>query len=133
LAALVDTSVVIAAERGELDLDRLRESHGETGLVLAAITASELLHGVHRVRGAGRMARAEAFVEAILARIPVVPFDLACARAHARIGAALARRGVGVGAHDLLIGATALTHGCSILTRDRRGFQKIPDLVVQVL
>lgn len=133
MAALVDTSVLIAAERGQLDLDRLRELHGETGLVLAAITASELLHGVHRLRGSGRKARAEAFVEAILDRIPVVPFDLACARAHARVGSALARRGVGVGAHDLLIGATALAFGSSILTRDRRSFHKIPDLVVEVL
>ena len=98
---------------------------------MAAITASELLHGVHRVSGAGRKARAEAFVEALFNRIPIVSFDLACARAHARIGAALARRGVTVGSHDLLIGATALTLGLSILTLDRRGFAKIPDLDIK--
>jgi len=132
LAALVDTSVFVAAERGTLDLDRLHEIHGEPGLVMAAITAAELLHGVHRVRGSGRKARAEAFVEAILAGVPVVPFDLACARAHARVGAALARRGVTIGAHDLLIGATALALGLSILTLDRRSFSRIPDLEIQL-
>jgi tRNA(fMet)-specific endonuclease VapC len=129
VAALVDTSVFIAAERGTLDLQRLQQSRQE--FVMAAITASELLHGVHRVRGSGRKARAEAYVEALLNRIPVVPFDLACARAHGRIGAALARRGVTVGSHDLLIGATALALGLAILTLDRRGFAKIPDLEVE--
>lgn len=133
MAALVDTSVFIAAERGQLDLDRLLAIHAATGFVLASITASELLHGVHRSRGPGRKARAEAFVETVIARVPIVPFDLACARAHARVGAALARRGVTVGAHDLLIGATALALGLSILTRDGRSFQKIPGLSVEIM
>jgi predicted nucleic acid-binding protein len=121
--------VFIAAERGVLDLDRLLV--GRHYFVMAAITASELLHGLHRLRGSGRTARAEAFIEALLTRLPVVPFDLACARAHARIGAGLRRRGVTLGAHDLMIGATALTLGLLILTLDRRSFAKIPDLDVQ--
>ena len=77
MAALVDTSVFIAAERGALDMGRLQQN---PYLLMAAITASELLHGVHRVRGSGRKARAEAFIEALLTRIPVVPFDLAVMR-----------------------------------------------------
>jgi predicted nucleic acid-binding protein len=133
VAALVDASVLIAVERGDLRPDGLEGTHGETGLALAAITASELLHGVHRLRASGRKVRAEAFVEAILDRLPVIPFDLACARAHSRLGAGLARRGVAIGAHDLLIGATALALGFAVLTRDRRSFPKIPDLTVEVL
>ena len=132
MGALVDSSVFIAAERGQLDLDRFLERHGETGLALAAITASELLHGVHRLRRSRRALRAESFVETILARVPVVSFDIVCARTHARLGADLARRGVTVGAHDLLIGATALARGLSVITSDRRSFPKIPDLDVEL-
>jgi predicted nucleic acid-binding protein len=132
VAALVDSSVFIAAERRELDFDRVLESHGDTGLALASISASELLHGIHRLRPSGRKLRAESFVEAILAQMPVVPFDLLCARAHARLGAELARRGVTIGANDLLIGATALTRGFSVVTKDKRSFPKIPDLLVEV-
>jgi predicted nucleic acid-binding protein len=130
VATLVDASVLIAAERGQLEPERILETHAGVGLALAAVTASELLHGVHRLRTSARKARAEAFVEALLQAMPVVPFDLICARAHARLGADLARRGVAVGAHDLLIGATAVAGGFSVVTRDRRSFSKIPDLDV---
>ena len=130
MATLVDSSVLIAAERGQLDLDRILETHADTGLAMAAVTASELLHGVHRLRTSARKTRAEALVEALLQAMPVVAFDILCARAHARLGADLARRGVSVGAHDLLIGATAVSGGFSVATRDRRGFSKIPDLDV---
>jgi len=133
VAALVDSSVLISAERGELDLDRLVAQHGEDQLALAAISASELLHGIHRLRSSSRKIRAEAWVEAILAALPVLPFDLACARAHARLGAGLARKGVSVGAHDLLIAASALALGCSVITKDRRSFPRIPDLDVVLL
>jgi predicted nucleic acid-binding protein len=100
-------------------------------MALAAISASELLHGVHRLRASRGKARAEAFVEAILSQIPVIPFDLLCARAHARIGAALARRGVTLGAHDLVIAATAIANGFSVVTRDRRSFPRVPGLDVE--
>ena len=133
MAALIDSSVLISAEKGELDLDRLVAQHGETQLALAAVSASELLHGIHRLRASSRKIRAEAWVEAILAALPVLPFDLACARAHARLGAGLARKGVSVGAHDLLIAASAMALGCAVITKDRRSFPRIPDLDVVLL
>ena len=128
MAALVDSSVLIAGERGELDLARFVEQHGKTALALSAISASELLHGIHRLRASSRKIRAEVWVQAILDALPVLPFDLACVRAHARLGAELARRGVTLGAHELMIGASALALGYSVMTRDRRSFPKIPDL-----
>jgi len=63
----------------------------------------------------------------------LVPFDLVCARAHARLGAALARRGITVGTHDLMVGATALARGFSVVTRDPRSFPRIPGLDIEVL
>jgi len=130
LAALIDASVLIAAERGQVDLGRFAEQHGQTDLALTSISASELLHGLHRLRSSARKVRAEAWVEGILAALPILPFDLACARAHARLGTDLARTGSTIGAHDLIIGASALAWGYSVIMRDRRSFPEIPDLDV---
>ena len=126
MATLIDTSVLIAVERGQIDLNALMTPNDE--IAIAAITASELLHGVHRASTARLSAVREAFVEGLLARIPVLPFDLLTARLHARIWAELASEGIVVGAHDLLIAATALVSGATLATRDTRSFPRIPGL-----
>lgn len=133
MASLIDSSVLIEIERGRSDLRGLLESRGDAGIAMAAITAAELLHGVRRLRASKRKTRAEAIVETFLAAIPVVPFDLVCARAHARIGADLTRRGITIGTHDLMISATALARGFSVVTRDRRSFPRVPGLQVELL
>lgn len=55
------------------------------------------------------------------------------ARIHATLWASLAAKGVRVGSHDLLIGATALALGYRVATRDRRSLAKIPGLEVVLL
>lgn len=128
MGALIDASVLIAAERGTLDLDSILEEYGEVDFALSAITASELLRGVHRADSEARQSSREAFVEALLSRLPVIAFDLIAARTHARLWAQLAARGDAIGAHDLLIAATAIARGLEVVTRDERSFPRIQGL-----
>jgi tRNA(fMet)-specific endonuclease VapC len=125
---LIDTSVLIAVERGLIDLDALGDADDDQPLAIAAITASELLHGVHRLKGAVARTRAERFVERILGAIPVIPFDLDIARVHARIDAELSAAGTAIGDGDLMIGATAVWLDYRVATRDLRSFPKIKGL-----
>jgi tRNA(fMet)-specific endonuclease VapC len=131
MGTLVDTSVLIAAERGLLDLDHLLESRGEETIAISAITASELLHGVHRLKSAVNRAHAQRWIDGLISMLPVVPFDLDVARVHATLSAELRGKGTAVGAHDLIIAATAVYKGFHIATRDRRSFPKIRGLAVQ--
>jgi predicted nucleic acid-binding protein len=81
MGALIDASVLVTAERGTLDLDDLLAARGDQEIALAAITAAEILHGVHRSTGRRRLKR-EAFVERLLEQLPIVSFEidvLACA------------------------------------------------------
>ena len=130
MATLIDASVLIEAERGRLELKDLLSAAASVPAAIAAITASELLHGVHRGAPPRFRSRREAFVEHLLSRLPVIPFDLLAARVHARLWADLSARGVVIGPHDLLIGATAMAIGASVTTRDLRSFPKIPHLKV---
>ena len=132
MATLIDSSVLISAERGKFDLDASLAAWANEPVAIAAITASELLNGVHRAHAAARRARRESWVEAVLARLPVLPFDLTVARYHAALWAALAEKGALIGAHDLLIAATALAHGHSVATRDQRSFHRVPGLTVHL-
>ena len=131
MGTLIDTSSLIAAERGELDLDNILRESFDTDVAISAVTASELLHGVHRLKGGLTQARAERFVELLLDRLPVMPFDIAAARVHARIGADLAARGAAIGAHDLIIAATAVSIDFDVATRDLRSFPKIAGLALR--
>ena len=128
MAALIDSSVFIAAERGRIDLAVLLASLGGEPLALSAVTASELLYGLHRARTTAQRERRDAYVEAIFAQMTVLAFDLTVARVHSAVSAELSRTGRQVGGHDLMIAATAMAHDCRVATRDLRSFAKIPGL-----
>ena len=61
-------------------------------MAIAAITAAELLVGVELSHGRGRQRRV-AFVEDVLASIPIEPYDLEVARTHATLLAHTRRSG----------------------------------------
>lgn len=132
MGTLIDASVLIAVEHGLPDEDRLLARPGprDGPLAIAAITAAEVFHGLHRVAGARRVA-AEAFARTWLEVLPVVSFDLEVARVHATLGAQLSRSRTPIGAHDLMIAATALHLGYRVATRDRRSFRRVEGLEVE--
>jgi predicted nucleic acid-binding protein len=133
VGTLIDSSVLVAVERQALDLDSALDAHADEPVGIAAITASELLHGVHRAATLAQRTRREAFVEQLLAVLPVLPFELGTARIHAALWADLAAKGSSIGSHDLLIGATAIAVGYRVATRDRRSFGKIPGLELVIV
>ncbi len=100
-------------------------------VALAAITASELLVRVHRARTTGQRVRREATVEAVLAALPILPFDLDVAPLHASLSAEMLAFGQIIGSHDLLIAATAMANNYAVLTTNVRDFSRVPGLVVR--
>ena len=94
------------------------------------MTIAELLVGVERARGRRRLAR-EQYVERILATVPVEPYTVEVARAHARLLAATRRSGRARGAHDLIVAATALTTDRIVVATDSRGFRDLPGVEVR--
>lgn len=128
MGVIVDTSLLIAAERGTLRFEELLSTLGAQPVGIAAITASELLHGCHRAGDPGIRARRAAFVDALLEVIPVFPFGLAEARRHAELWAELMREGSLIGPHDMLIGATALAQGHAVATLNSGEFSRIRGL-----
>ena len=129
---VVDTNVLIAAERGRVDFSGLLDVYRTDALCLSAISASELLHGLHRAQTPTIAQRRKLFVEFILALFPIIPFDLKVAYSHAAIWAELGSRGQLIGAHDLIIAATALALDYSVITLNGREFGRVPGLHVVI-
>ena len=130
MGLVLDTSILVAAERGRFDLEGFLDSEVPgVPVYVTAITASELLHGVHRSGGARRRKR-EAFVEDVLADLAILPFDLTSARKHAQLRADLERSGKPIGPHDLIIAATCLALHHEIATLNTGEFERVPGLAL---
>lgn len=129
MGLVVDSSLIIAAERQRFRFDEFlnREASAES-VYISAVTASELLHGVHRANDEAKRARRSQFVEAILDTVDAIPFDLSCAREHARIWAALEATGNRIGAHDLMIAATCVAMNHEIATLNEAEFRRVEGL-----
>ncbi len=122
---ILDTTVLIAVERSRKALDGIVDDNDD--VVIASITAAELLVGVHLADDARRAVRA-AFVDEVVATIPAVDYDLDVARAHAELLAYVRRTGRPRGAHDLIIAATAKTTTRIVVSADVGAFADLPDV-----
>jgi tRNA(fMet)-specific endonuclease VapC len=126
---IVDTNVFIAFERRGEPI-ALSTFGASDGVFVSAITVSELLMGVWRADGELRRRRRSSFVESLIAAIPILNFDAAIARVHAEIGFTLAKAGQPIGAHDLIIAATARFYGFAVLSNNVAEFSRVPGLQV---
>jgi tRNA(fMet)-specific endonuclease VapC len=124
---LIDTSVLLDAERGGAALGRVPEDDEHA---ISFITVSELLHGVQRAADGARRTQRRAFVEHVLGELEMIPATIEVARVHAEVWAQLEANGEVIGMHDLWIAATALAHGLSIVTLNAREFERVPGLGV---
>jgi tRNA(fMet)-specific endonuclease VapC len=132
VGVLIDASVLIAHERGAVDLEARVSGREDEPFLLSVVTASELLHGVHRAGDDRvRRARRSAFVEAVLDRFPLLSVDLPTARAHAALWSDLAVAGRLIGPHDLWLAAAALAHDLALATANVREFGRVPGLAVE--
>jgi tRNA(fMet)-specific endonuclease VapC len=127
---ILDTGVLIAVERGKLDVDTVL---GTDDAAIATITAMELLVGVERADEGRRQARA-VHVEALLSSLPVEPYNLGVARVHAKLAVEAMAKGRPRSAYDMMIAATAAATNRILLTTDASaGFDQLTGVRAEVL
>jgi len=131
MGVLIDSSVLIHFERSGTDISVYVEDREEEQVFLSVISASELLHGVHRARDKRIKAKRLAFVEGLVGALPVLAIDLATARSHSQLWADLAQQGKMIGVHDSWLAATCLAHDLRLATSNLREFERVPGLDVE--
>lgn len=120
---LFDTTFLIDADRTGGALDELIDDDDD--VAVAAITVAELRVGVLLSKGKRQAAR-QAFVDDVLAAIPVLNYDADVAAAHADLLVHVRTRGEPRGAHDLLIAATSRASGRTVVSADLTAFENLP-------
>lgn len=129
MGLMVDTNVFISFEKSGKPID-FSSWESSQKVYISVVIVSELLMGVHRANTEERRQRRSAFVEAVISGVGVLDFTVASARLHAEIYADLAKKGQMIGAHDLIIAATARCHQLSLLTDNLQEFSRVPGLRV---
>jgi tRNA(fMet)-specific endonuclease VapC len=129
MGVILDADVIIAGEKGTLDLPKWLASAPNEEFEVAAVTIAELWHGVERGTGSHRAAR-ERYLRIALEDIPIIPYTEETAYEHARLWAELQATGRRIGYYDLIVGATALERGSAVATFNARHFRQIPRLKV---
>lgn len=134
MGLILDSSVVIAAERrGDNVAQMLKGIVAATGdqrAVISSVGLTELVHGVYRAQTTEARNRRDSFIHELLNDVEVYPFTKETALLAGKIDGEQRSRGVTIPFGDLLIGATALEVGYSLLTVNVRHFRLVPGLTV---
>lgn len=125
---LFDTTFLIDAERSGDTLDEVIDDDDD--VATAAVTIAELRVGALLATRRRKAARS-AYVDDIIATIPVLGYGLEVAAAHTELLVEVRSQGTPRGAHDLMIAATARAFGRTIISADRTAFRDLPGVEVR--
>lgn len=125
----LDTCICIDFLRGKLPFAfRIMEENDPRLFKIPSIVEAELRVGAENSQDPTRSRR---IVEMFLQPFEILPFDSKAARLYGSIRAELERKGSVVGGNDLLIAATALSQGATLVTHNVREFKRIPALPLE--
>ena len=134
LGVVLDSSVVITAERRSLPVPQLIETickaYGEVEVSLSPVTVAELVHGIYRARTPDASQRRRDYIQELVGLVPLHPITLQTAYLVGQIEGQEAAKGNVLPFNDLLIAAAAIEQGYAVLTENLRHFEKIPGIQV---
>jgi len=122
---LIDTSILIDHLRNkQKDKTIFYQLTFRYDYIISSITEFEFL--------VGSTPPNREFVEKLLARLPVLPFDSGCVKTATEIYRNLKTHNQLISLPDLFIAATAITHNLPLLTLNRKHFERIQNLNIQI-
>ena len=125
---LVDTDWVIHYLHGQVSVRERLDQVAPSGIAVSVITLAEVYQGVFYSRDPESNERR--FLR-FLAGCEILGVNDAICRLFARERGRLKAAGTLIGDFDILIGATAVHHGLTLLSNNRRHFGRLEGLLVE--
>lgn len=126
MKSLIDSDVLIDATAGRAAAQAVVDALTETELGFSIISCGELFEGVSREKDALHRRQ---MIETLIESYTVYGVTVAIMRRFATIRAKLRSSGALIADFDIVIDAAAIEHDLRLITRNRRRFERIPDLV----
>ena len=128
LKYLLDTNIVIYTMKNRpRQVKRLFQQH-EGRMGISTVTLGELVFGAERSQ---QVERNLADIEAMAARLELLPFDTKAAYHFGQIRAALYATGRPIGAYDMMIAGQARASGLILVTNNIKEFERVPGLLLE--
>jgi tRNA(fMet)-specific endonuclease VapC len=125
---MLDTNILIYTIRNRPTKVRQAFKKHSAFLAMSTVTLGELIYGAEK---STQSARNLADIEALAARLDVVPFDSEAAIHFGQVRAELANSGKLIGPYDLMIAGHARSRGLILVTNNLREFKRVPGLRVE--
>jgi len=128
LKYLLDTNIVIYTMKNRPQQVRryFKAQQGRIGI--SSVTLGELVFGAEHSQ---QVERNLADIEALIARLEVLPFDEAAAYHFGQIRAELYRTGRPIGPYDMMIAGHARACGLKLVTNNIREFKRVQGLIIE--
>jgi tRNA(fMet)-specific endonuclease VapC len=124
----IDTNLLIALERGEkAALEKMQElDDRQEPIYASSITAAEYLYGAYGARDSNKALKD---ARDMISRFSILGFDYESADIWAELAHRL-RTGT-IGDRDLFIACIALANKQTLITRNKKHFERVPGLKVE--
>ena len=123
---LLDTNICIFYLKGKYELDKKIEKVGQKNCFISEITVAELLYGAYHSKSQRHILEARQFIE----EFAVIPF-VGLADDFAKQKDMLTDKGQMIDDFDIMIGVSALKHGCIMATENIKHFSRIDSLDIE--
>lgn len=126
---MLDSCVCIDFMRGRLPIGYKLFKESDPRLFrIPSVVVAELLTGAEK---SSNPSANRNIVEQFLLPFQIAPFDGMCAHAYAVLRSDLERKGLKIGANDMLIAATAMANQARLVTNNYREFKRVDGLLIE--
>ena len=125
---LLDTDTIIFWLKGNKTISSNVLSVGYNNIGASIITRSELYYGAYKSQNTTQNLET---VEELSEKIQFLDFNKSCQKSYAKIKVDLEKEGIPLDDFDLMIGATALTYGLTLVTNNTQHFNRIDKINVE--
>jgi len=127
LKYMLDTNIIVYTLKNRpAQVRKLFKQH-EGQMCISVVTLGELIFGAENSQ---QVERNLADIEAMTARLEVLPLDNTAAYHFGQIRAELYRRGQPIEPYDMLIAGHARSSGLQLVTNNVREFSRVPGLLL---
>ena len=119
---LLDTDTLVYLLKQNPGVEAKAKQIGDKAIALSVITVAEVLHGAYYSANPTRSLKQ---TRALIGRFAIISLDAGIADTFGKIKADLRRQGQILADFDLLIGATAIATGRTLVTNNTKHFQRL--------